>query len=311
MGLIDLRVDGVSVPSEGLVRRAEWVLGQGSPYKVREGQDTLSVYQDHNLVVTDKLPSRIYTQEEMRSYLSGILGQGFSVSLRGKSVVVEMLDGRELRVEGSLLRSLGQSFEVYVTREKVLFPSWRLVKLAGSRGHKVLLSKSYISESILDMSYTTEKSYCRRCGGTGVENDILFDEFGSMKLIGGYDLLYQRIAKCLLTELGSNPYHSFYGSNAMTLIGQKVSAGVVISLRTSVQNALDTLIDVQTQQSKVQEMSLEERVKRVRSIDVSTVGNDETSYLVRVSVESFSMQPISVNVLFTVPGAFNMDGELR
>jgi phage baseplate assembly protein W len=111
--------------------------------------------------------------------------------------------------------------------------------------------------------------------------------------------------------LGSNPYHSFYGSNAMSLIGQKVSAGVAISLRTSVQTALDTLIDVQTQQSKVQEMSLEERVKRVRSIEVSTIGNDETSYLVRVSVESLSMQVVGVNVLFTVPGAITMDGELR
>jgi phage baseplate assembly protein W len=311
MGLIELRLDGLRVPSEGLKRRAEWVLGQGSPYKIKGGMDTLVVYQDHNLVVSETLPSKIYTQEEMRSYLSGILGSGFSVSLRGKSVVVEMLDGRELRVEGGVLMSLGQSSGVYVAREKVLFPSWRLVKLVGSRGHKVLLGKNFISESILDMSYTTEKSYCRRCGGTGVENDILFDEFGGVKLIGGYDLLYQRVAKCLLTELGSNPYHSFYGSNAMSLIGQKVSAGVAISLRTSVQTALDTLIDVQTQQSKVQEMSLEERVKRVRSIEVSTIGNDETSYLVRVSVESLSMQVVGVNVLFTVPGAITMDGELR
>jgi len=308
-GLLELRVDGRVVPPDGLTRDPEWVVPQTAPYRVKSGSNTLAFYQDHNLVISLTIPPKIYTQAEFISYLRGVLGV-LEVEERGKSVAVVCRGGVHLRVEGDFLPTLNQGASSYVSRARVLFPSWRIVRRGGSRGYKVLLSRGLSTESILDMSYTAEKSYCRRCGGTGVENDILFDEYGKMKMVGGYDLLYQKVAKCLLTRIGSNPFHSFYGSTAMSLIGKKVSAGVVVGLRGSVQDALDTLIDVQNQQAKVQAMSLEERIKRVRSIEISTIGTDETSYLVRVSVESFSSQPVSVNIVFAVPSAISLDGDL-
>jgi phage baseplate assembly protein W len=143
-----------------------------------------------------------------------------------------------------------------------------------------------------------------------VENDLRFGDDGNMKMVGGYDLLYQRVAKILLTERGSNPYHLFYGSTADRLIGQKVSAGVISSLKESVRDALDTHISIESQQAKVQEMTAEERLLRVRSVDVSMVGDDETSYLVRVSVESFSSKVVNINVVFAVPGSIPLDGDL-
>lgn len=310
VGLFELRVDGRIVPSEGEVQNPEWVIPQTAPYRIKSGENLLSFYEDHDLVVSLEIPPKIYTQGEFLRYLRGVLPVGLEVSERGKTIAVVSREGTSLKVSGGVLGTFGMSVSSYVSKRRELFPSWKLVKRAGSRGYKVLLGSSISTESILDISYTAEKSYCRRCNGTGVENDILFDEYGKMRVVGGYDLLYQKVAKCLLTELGSNQYHSFYGSTAMGLIGKKVSAGVVVALRGSVQNALDVLIDLQNQQAKVQAMSLEERVKRVRSVEVSTIGNDETSYLVRVSVESFSSQPVSVNIVFAVPGAISLDGEL-
>jgi len=217
---------------------------------------------------------------------------------------------RRLELGGSGLSSLGFRSQKYVVKSRELFPSWKLVKQSGSIGYKIQTSRVVATESILKISYTTEKSYCRRCEGTGVENDLRFGDDGNMKMVGGYDLLYQRVAKILLTERGSNPYHLFYGSTADRLIGQKVSAGVISSLKESVRDALDTHISIETQQAKVQEMSSEERLLRVRSVDVSMVGDDETSYLVRVSVESFSSKVVNINVVFAVPGSIPLDGDL-
>ena len=89
-----------------------------------------------------------------------------------------------------------------------------------------------------------------------------------------------------------------------------MSQGVVYSLRESVRRALDDLINVQNQQSRIQTMSQEERVKQVRNVEVSTVGDDETSYLVSVTVVSYSSQPVRINLVFAVPGSIPLDGDL-
>ena len=49
---------------------------------------------------------------------------------------------------------------------------------------------------------------------------------------------------------------------------------------------------------------------QIRGVEVSTIGDDETSYLVRVTVESFSSKPVSINIVFAVPGSIPLDGDL-
>ena len=57
-------------------------------------------------------------------------------------------------------------------------------------------------------------------------------------------------------------------------------------------------------------MSFKERLSRVKSIDVSTIGADETSYLVSVVIESMSAEAVSINIIFAVPGSIPLDGDL-
>ena len=310
-GLLDLRKDGVSIPPEGLRKSAEAVFPSASPYRVKSGEDVLVIEGSGISRKEIKLPSKIISQAEMVKVLNEALPYPLSAEAHKTSVkITDSLLSDGFKISGSVVKKLGFSANSYRAKGKEVFPSWKIVKQRNFVGYKILLSKPYYSEGVLDVSYTAEKSYCRRCSGTGVENDFRFDDQGGLKVIEGYDLLYQRVAKALLTTRGSNPYQTFYGSTAPSLIGQKVSAGVVQALKSSVRSALDNLIDVQTQQARVQTMSYEERIKRVLGVEVSTIGDDETAYLVRVIVESFSAQPVSINIIFAVPGSIPLDGDL-
>ena len=131
-----------------------------------------------------------------------------------------------------------------------------------------------------------------------------------MKKIGDTDLLYQSVAKILLTEIGSNPYHDWYGSNAFRLLGQKNTSAVAQSLRLSVQQALTKLQSVQQKMSKVQQITSEERLISVRSVNISQINDNATSLLCIVVVVSGANRPVSVNIVFSVPGAISLDGGL-
>lgn len=309
--LLELRKDGVTIPSDGLRVDANVVFPSASPYRIRSGNETLVVEGLGLPKTTITFPTKIINQAEMVSLLNKNLPSPLSAAVYKNSIkITDNLLSSGFKLSGSIMGKLGFTSSTYRAKSKELFPSWKLVRQKNFVGYKILLSKPYYLEGILDLSYGAEKSYCRRCSGTGVENDLRFNDLGELSLVKDHDLLYQRVAKVLLTQRGSNPYHIFYGSTATGLIGQKVSAGVVQSLKSSVRKALDDLIDVQTQQSKIQLMSLEERVRRVRNVEVSTIGDDETSYLVRVTVESFSSKPVNINIVFAVPGSIPLDGDL-
>ena len=310
-GLLDLRVDGVSLPPDGLYSEAEAVFPSASPYRVKAGSQELLVEVVGQAQRTITLPSKIISQAEMVKLLNEALPHPLVASAHKGAVRVSdqsLSDG--FKISGGVMSKLGFTASSFRAKRREVFPAWKIVKQRNFTGYKILLSKPHYSDGIVDVSYTTEKSYCRRCSGTGVENDFRFDDQGALSMIEGYDFLYERVAKVLLTERGSNPYMTFYGSTATRLIGQKVSAGVVQALRASVRKALDDLIDIQNQQAKVQTMSYEERVKSVLNVEVSTIGDDETAYLVRVVVQSYSSQPVSINIVFAVPGSIPLDGDL-
>lgn len=309
--LVELRKDGISIPSDGLRVSANVVFPSSSPYRISNTNNTLIVEGVGLLKTVINLPSKIINQAEMVSILNKELPSPLTAQVYQNSIqITDNLLSEGFKLSGTSMGKLGFLSLTYRAKARELFPSWKLVKQRNFVGYKILLSKPYFQEGNFDLSYGAEKSYCRRCSGTGVENDLRFNDVGELTTVKDHDLLYQRVAKVLLTQRGSNPYHVFYGSTATGLIGQKVNAGVVQALKASVRKSLDDLIDVQTQQSKLQLMSLEERVRRVRGIEVSTIGDDETSYLVRVTVESFSSKPVSINIVFAVPGSIPLDGDL-
>ena len=303
-GLLMLRRDGVSLPPNGLFKNASVFFPKKAPYRVKEGQNILSVNG-----VSYTIPSKIYTLKEIVAWLNVNL-DGYITSAYEGTIKIEHPTERSVSVSGSALsHAFGVRLGRFIGHRKNLTPSWRLSRNSLS-GVSIIFEKELDPVGLLDISYLTEKQYCRRCGSTGVENDFRLDSFGEMTMIRDHDLLYQIVAKALLTEVGSNPFHSWYGSTAMSLIGQKVNSAVVQGLKDSVLKCLSNMIDIQSSQAQVQTVSLKERISRVLSVEVEQIGDDVTSLLCTVVVQSASSEPVSVNIVFAVPNSIPLDGDL-
>jgi phage baseplate assembly protein W len=308
--LLVLRFNGEEIPKEGLVLASETVFPSSAPYRFTSSTNTLLVLSDGKERNIQFPTDLLFTQKEMVSFLNKELAFPVYAEPYESSVkLTNQKNSESLSLKGTALTKLGYASTKVFVRNKKQIGEWGLQKRFGG-GYKIFFKKEESFDGIVDVSYITEKNFCRRCATTGVENDFRFDERGGIKTIADHNLLYQSLSKVLLTEITSNPYHNWYGSNAMTLIGRKVSASVVQSLRASVRDALTTFKNVQDQQASIQDMSLKERLRRVVNIDVSTIGEDETSYLVSIVAESMSSEQVSINLVFAVPGSFSLDGDL-
>lgn len=303
-GLLEVRRDGVILPSTGLQSESQVVFYKSGPYRVKTGANTLTV--DGQVIA---IPTKTYTVEELVKFLSEKLKTTHKVSVFSQSVSISSYN-ESLSVEGDVLStSFGFPLTSFTVHSKKITPSWKLSKISGEQS-SIIFSRELDPVGLLDVSYTTEKRFCRRCSSTGIENDLRLDSYGNVSLVRDHDLLYQIVAKALLTEIGSNPYHDWYGSKATSLIGQKVNTAVVQAIREAVQQSLDRVIDVQKAQSSVQTVTAKETLSRVDNVIVESVGDDPTTLLCTVGIRSASSEPVTVSVIFAVPGSIPLDGDL-
>ena len=307
--LLEIRRDGVVLEPTGNNKEALLATPNVSPFRIRSTSNILTITTTEGFTNTITLTPKIYTSSALMKELNQHLG---SIEVKETSTKALIFTDNKLGVgftlTGTLLKALGFSQLKQSIKTKKITPSWGLQ--ARINGYDVRFNKTLDPEGLLEISYVTEKAYCRRCGSTGVENDFRFAPSGEVQKVGNTDLLYQNVAKCLLTEIGSNPYHLWYGSNANRLIGQKNNASVGMALRMSVQQALDKFQKVQQDLKRVQTLSLEERLVSVQSVDVTPLNDNATALLCNVVVRSGANQLVSVNIVFSVPGAISLDGSL-
>jgi phage baseplate assembly protein W len=309
IGLVEVRRDGVVLDSQGNTKEAVLTTPNVSPFRVKSNSNTLTIKTTEGYENTITLPSKIYNSQSLISEIQPMLGSILIREHTNKSLVfTDDRLGIGYTLSGTLLKALGFDKQKQVVKTKKTTPSWGLTQRLN--GHDLKFDSPLEPEGLLEISYTTEKEYCRRCGSTGVENDVRWNEYGELKKIRDTDLLYQNIAKVLLTEVGSNPYHAWYGSNANRLIGQKNNAAIGVSLRLSVQQALDKFQKVQQSLKKVQDITPEERLISVQSVEVTQLNDNGTAVLCNVVVRSGANKSVSVNIVFSVPGAVSLDGSL-
>jgi hypothetical protein len=85
--------------------------------------------------------------------------------------------------------------------------------------------------------------------------------------------------------------------------------GAVTSLLTEdVQNALATMQALQQAQTKFQVVSAKERLYAVSSVRVTPSPNDPTAFEVDVVVRNAAGDPVSITIVFSVPGAVALTG---
>lgn len=151
----------------------------------------------------------------------------------------------------------------------------------------------------VEISYTTIREECRRCGGSGVENDWRYDLAGEALCVRDEQLLIQELTKDFFSVAGSNPFHSWYGTDLIEMVGKKLSSGgftqnfVVADLYT----AFGRWKSVKTQQEERvgQFVSDEEHPQRLISVDLEQSTKDPTVLFVNITVMNRSSKQIQLS----------------
>ena len=137
-----------------------------------------------------------------------------------------------------------------------------------------------------------------RCGGSGVENDWRYDLAGEALNVRDEALLIQELTKDFFSTAGSNPFHPWYGTDLIEMVGKKLSSGgfaqnfVVSDLYT----AFSRWKSVKTQQEdRVGQFVSEEHPQRLLSVDLEQSTVDPTVVFVNVTVMNRSSKQIQLS----------------
>lgn len=304
-GNLGVHVDGREVPAAGLMHAAQLWSSLSEPY-TRDQTEQLTVTTDAG-TATFTFPARPLSAAEVcRIFNSNPLLQAKpsgrryyleSRSLGSKSVV---------SCAGSAVSSLGFA-QQRQSRGVDQYPGWALGRNAEGESRLLIFRESLPGDLKVTVSGRVVPSWCPRCQGTGVENDLRATQQGAVATVVDHDLLYQRCLKVILTRLGSNPYVSRYGTNLLDLIGRKHLSGLNQAVNEEVRNALTLMQSIDRQQAKIQALTLAERLGEV--VRVNTSGNDPTVLRVDVEVRSLARQPVYLSVVFGVSGATSTQGK--
>lgn len=192
---------------------------------------------------------------------------------------------------------------------KSLYPGWRLFTRPDEITNRYpRFDQPIPGDPVFKVTYTVPGNRCLRCGGTYIENDYRFDTLGQALMVDNEDLLYQAALKILLTDVGSNPYHPWYGTSLRSRIGSKAISGVATIINEDVRRALVKLQQLQESQARYQQVTFKERLYAIRSVQVAPHAQDPTTYMVDVVVQNASSEPVRISIVFTVPSVVALMG---
>jgi len=138
------------------------------------------------------------------------------------------------------------------------------------------------TDPLVELSYTTNQSQCRRCNGTGVEMDIRPDGEGEPIRIENEDKLSQAIEKWILTVVGSNEWHTGLGTHLVSSIGIKNIDPEAIQ-RAFTRDFIrlgDIMRAIHVRQLSFQRMTPRELLDAVESVNVTQDVDDPRIYTI-------------------------------
>lgn len=307
--------DEVIIPSTGYHSRAKLTSGQSGPFRILANENDLIVSSSTEQV-TFSLPvgSRVPASDIARQIRQGMS----SVVVEDPSTVnghLQLTDfssmgtRSRLRLEGKAAALLGFD-RTRGAKGKQVFPPWRLVPQAGSTDRRDLtiqFTSRVKSNPIFKASYVVRSSRCQRCQSSQIENDYRFDNTGSVILIENENLLYQECLKIILTDRGSNPYHTFYGTSITRQIGTKAVASAAALISEDIRRALNNLQAMQEVQGQAQFVSRRERLYRIVTVETSSDEFNPTIFRVNVVVANAARRLVPINITFTIPDVIALD----
>lgn len=158
------------------------------------------------------------------------------------------------------------------------------------------------AEEYYEITYYTIADYCRRCNGIRVENDYQYDDTGKPVVVQYEYKLIQDLRKTILTEIGSNTFHTWYGTSIPTLIGSK--AGIASITRMKIESDIRTALKRYSDtQAKLKPGSVDprERYNRLLNLSVTQHPSDPTLYTIDMLVQNQSNQAITISTELQTP----------
>lgn len=301
------------VPRNGLQSAAVLSSSVSGPFDIKQNEDVLTVETSAGTETltfgargtirrtTDQVIKAI--QKANWTHVSASNDRGYLVLVDPNSVGPNaFVKVRGLAAAGLGFGQPGVSDRQWSAYGREIYPGWDLYLRPDEITNRYIrFRKPLQGNPMIKVTYSAPVQRCLRCQATFVENDYRFDESGSSILIQNEDLLYQAVLKILLTDMGSNPFHPWYGTSIRQRIGSKSLMGVTSVLSEDVRQALSRYQALQTEQAKYQVVSFKERLYGILGVDVKRHAQDPTTFLIDVTVQNASGSPIALNIVYTVP----------
>lgn len=151
---------------------------------------------------------------------------------------------------------------------------------------------SYIPQKKYFCTYSSLRTECPKCIGSGNTKDIHFDNTQRLVVLEGHAKVRQQIWKALLTLRSSNSFNKAYGSSLSELIGQRVDAYLAAKLQFSVLECLEELIAIQ----RSMDLPDNERIASVSSVDIKKNDTDPRILEMVVTVLCSDYEEVSTSI---------------
>ena len=315
----------IEVPSFGTAIPARATGMRRGPFSFSTGvNDTLEVSVNQGATQTAVIPSsnKIPTKQVADLLNQQLTGMVFSVV--NEHLTFESRDtGRQASIflkPTSTAASLFGFFSNQEYRGQQLVSGWTLVSdptTLEDRPTRLIVFDAPLrsASDFVEISYVTLREECRRCGGTGVENDWRYDRNGKVIEIRDEGLLIQELQKDIYTLRGSNPFHLWYGTEIIEAIGKKLTAGGFVQnlVVSDIYQAFNRWQSIKRQQENDvgQFVSDSEYPFRLLSVNLQQSTQDPTVIFVEVTVQNRSNSPIQLTRGLKLPQALALSGTIR
>lgn len=151
-----------------------------------------------------------------------------------------------------------------------------------------------------EITYVTYTGYCPKCVGLKTVNDISYDVRGDLKELRDEKLLLQNVEKFVVTQIRSNPFHSFIGTSLVGLLGEKIADIDFLSSKITqeINTTLQKFMDMQGQYKLTGRVMTDgETLASIDNIEVYADENDPTILRADVTLTAKSGKQMSYTQL--------------
>jgi len=313
---VTVRLNGqIEVPSMGVPLPASSMGLKEGPFTIAQGvNDTFAIAVAQGATQTVTLPAGSKIPAERIAALFNSSFQGVLFSVMGNKLAFKTLsDGRGASVFVRNTSTLATTLGIQTNREfrgQQNVPGWTLIgdpsALADRPTRLIVFDEPLRSGSChVEIGYSTIRQECRRCGGTGVENDFRYSNDGEPVVIRDEALLLQELQKDFYTIRGTNPFHTWYGTALLETIGKKLTAGGFVQnlIVSDIYQAFNRWQSIKRQQEERvgQFVSDAEFPFRLLSVDLQQSTQDPTVVFVSITVQNRSNTPIQLERGLRIP----------